>query len=121
MLPLRAEQLMVCPFRFFFLMIRRPPRSTLFPYTTLFRSLKMQWTDRQIDRLVYELCGLTEEEDRIVAGVNSNDSHKRNTCRCWERQVAGLLPQSRPSAWPAQGAGLCRRPEPDRRPRGPRA
>src|SRR5258707_9018077 len=28
---------------FFFLMIRRPPRSTLFPYTTLFRS---QTTDR---------------------------------------------------------------------------
>src|SRR2546422_11764818 len=26
------------PFIFFFLMIRRPPRSTLFPYTTLFRS-----------------------------------------------------------------------------------
>src|ERR1035441_10914844 len=26
------------PFYFFFLMIRRPPRSTLFPYTTLFRS-----------------------------------------------------------------------------------
>src|SRR2546426_3820215 len=25
---------------FFFLMIRRPPRSTLFPYTTLFRSQK---------------------------------------------------------------------------------
>src|SRR2546430_17266536 len=33
---------MSCPaltsFLFFFLMIRRPPRSTLFPYTTLFRS-----------------------------------------------------------------------------------
>src|SRR6267143_5735175 len=28
---------------FFFLMIRRPPRSTLFPYTTLFRSIN--WTD----------------------------------------------------------------------------
>src|SRR5258708_25727514 len=27
-------------FLFFFLMIRRPPRSTLFPYTTLFRSLQ---------------------------------------------------------------------------------
>src|SRR5690349_23452040 len=27
-----------CPFALFFLMIRRPPRSTLFPYTTLFRS-----------------------------------------------------------------------------------
>jgi len=26
-------------FSIFFLMIRRPPRSTLFPYTTLFRSL----------------------------------------------------------------------------------
>src|SRR5438045_5556896 len=29
---------MVCSCVFFFLMIRRPPRSTLFPYTTLFRS-----------------------------------------------------------------------------------
>src|SRR5690606_39734743 len=27
-----------CHFLFFFLMLRRPPRSTLFPYTTLFRS-----------------------------------------------------------------------------------
>src|SRR5256884_10004110 len=27
---------------FFFLMIRRPPRSTLFPYTTLFRSVSRQ-------------------------------------------------------------------------------
>src|SRR3712207_7739990 len=27
---------------FFFLMIRRPPRSTLFPYTTLFRSDRTQ-------------------------------------------------------------------------------
>ena len=37
-------------FFFFFLMIRRPPRSTLFPYTTLFRSDKMSsimdYTDR---------------------------------------------------------------------------
>src|SRR5215469_18375429 len=28
-------------FFFFFLMIRRPPRSTLFPYTTLFRSRRL--------------------------------------------------------------------------------
>src|SRR2546425_11841731 len=28
----------ILSFVFFFLMIRRPPRSTLFPYTTLFRS-----------------------------------------------------------------------------------
>src|SRR5450432_4293731 len=31
---------------FFFLMIRRPPRSTLFPYTTLFRSV---WRSEQAD------------------------------------------------------------------------
>src|SRR2546429_6765341 len=32
---------------FFFLMIRRPPRSTLFPYTTLFRSIGLDsaWRD----------------------------------------------------------------------------
>src|SRR2546430_9029573 len=32
---------------FFFLMIRRPPRSTLFPYTTLFRSDRL---DRRLQR-----------------------------------------------------------------------
>src|SRR3712207_8140418 len=30
-------------FLFFFLMIRRPPRSTLFPYTTLFRSGRIEF------------------------------------------------------------------------------
>src|SRR6266404_9031501 len=30
--------IILCRCFFFFLMIRRPPRSTLFPYTTLFRS-----------------------------------------------------------------------------------
>src|SRR6266702_3176929 len=33
---------------FFFLMIRRPPRSTLFPYTTLFRPRTQPPTDRGI-------------------------------------------------------------------------
>src|SRR2546425_5092555 len=32
-------------FLFFFLMIRRPPRSTLFPYTTLFRSILLGKTN----------------------------------------------------------------------------
>src|SRR5215216_7318680 len=51
---------------FFFLMIRRPPRSTLFPYTTLFRSIQasvvlrhtphprfgdVTWIDRKSTRL----------------------------------------------------------------------
>src|SRR3954464_9673146 len=34
----RAVEFVALGFIFFFLMIRRPPRSTLFPYTTLFRS-----------------------------------------------------------------------------------
>src|ERR1043166_9959349 len=40
--------LSVCLFCFFFfLMIRRPPRSTLFPYTTLFRSRPGPWRVRR--------------------------------------------------------------------------
>src|SRR5205807_9712748 len=38
--PVRPTPTHRYPSRFFFLMIRRPPRSTLFPYTTLFRSLQ---------------------------------------------------------------------------------
>ena len=42
---------------FFFLMIRRPPRSTLFPYTTLFRSgeLSLQAVDAEVKQLMAEL------------------------------------------------------------------
>src|SRR5437660_6792080 len=46
-------------FLFFFLMIRRPPRSTLFPYTTLFRS--------RIDRVIAgqaQVKGVPVEEER---------------------------------------------------------
>src|SRR3954454_25415268 len=38
MLPARPFGVADCILFFFFLMIRRPPRSPLFPYTTLFRS-----------------------------------------------------------------------------------
>src|SRR6266496_5382838 len=37
---IRKPSFIVLLFLFFFLMIRRPPRSTLFPYTTLFRSAR---------------------------------------------------------------------------------
>src|SRR5437773_4531256 len=37
-------------FAFFFLMIRRPPRSTLFPYTTLFRSRRLPRSAIRVDR-----------------------------------------------------------------------
>src|SRR5438477_1479399 len=46
---------------FFFLMIRRPPRSTLFPYTTLFRS----WW-RQHPRMA--ICGKAGRRSRRPTG-----------------------------------------------------
>src|SRR5438445_13068067 len=43
-LSLLPLHLLIISFLFFFLMIRRPPRSTLFPYTTLFRSIcRRRW------------------------------------------------------------------------------
>src|SRR2546427_10993241 len=39
---------------FFFLMIRRPPRSTLFPYTTLFRSLRDSGGNNERVGFVYD-------------------------------------------------------------------
>src|SRR2546425_9980297 len=46
---------------FFFLMIRRPPRSTLFPYTTLFRSI--------FDAPVMIESGNSTAMDRLVVVV----------------------------------------------------
>src|SRR6266700_5064800 len=52
-------------FFFFFLMIRRPPRSTLFPYTTLFRSGPgMLGGDQFVDRLDRDVGGQQPERDR---------------------------------------------------------
>src|SRR3712207_7157982 len=45
---------------FFFLMIRRPPRSTLFPYTTLFRSLGRGERKRRGARSVAGTVGSSE-------------------------------------------------------------
>src|SRR3712207_7316459 len=47
----------------FFLMIRRPPRSTLFPYTTLFRSLvDLRLTIPEL----HGKCALGNVDDRMV-------------------------------------------------------
>src|SRR2546430_17133591 len=51
---------------FFFLMIRRPPRSTLFPYTTLFRS-EIGWSDIGSWAAVYELLAKKSGEN-VLAG-----------------------------------------------------
>src|SRR3989454_9846113 len=51
---LLSSQVVSFSFRFFFfLMIRRPPRSTLFPYTTLFRSRSPSTPDKLAYYLAY--------------------------------------------------------------------
>src|SRR5256886_14346773 len=53
---------------FFFLMIRRPPRSTLFPYTTLFRSV--QAGDAVVDPLGVALAAaVAEHRDEVRDAV----------------------------------------------------
>src|SRR3712207_7983892 len=61
---------------FFFLMIRRPPRSTLFPYTTLFRSWSAASViDEQVARIREQvgdgkvICGLSGGVDSSVAAL----------------------------------------------------
>src|SRR6266571_3344203 len=59
-----------CCWGFFFLMIRRPPRSTLFPYTTLFRSAcSLPWTRRSRGRCSASTCG---RRDRKSTRLNSS-------------------------------------------------
>src|SRR5574341_1920037 len=55
---------------FFFLMIRRPPRSTLFPYTTLFRSgLNLEASH---DDMMNEMMGGGMWGDRKSTRLNSS-------------------------------------------------
>src|SRR3712207_8413341 len=53
-----------------FLMIRRPPRSTLIPYATLFRSVEARLELHEADRLLATLGGADERghERGVVAG-----------------------------------------------------
>src|SRR5574337_1831415 len=61
--------LLFSSFVFFFLMIRRPPRSTLFPYTTLFRSVGDALPQRQHLGLPE---GRTQRLDRKSTRLNSS-------------------------------------------------
>src|SRR6267142_4399879 len=56
-------------FLFFFLMIRRPPRSTLFPYTTLFRSTMRVGSGFPVVTVVCQSCGMV---DRKSTRLNSS-------------------------------------------------
>src|SRR5260370_25391843 len=81
--------------QFFFLMIRRPPRSTLFPYTTLFRSgpgLPLEGGHRvglEIDaevllvpgRELLRVLGLEEDAARSEEHMSELQSHLNLVCR----------------------------------------
>src|SRR3712207_7981710 len=60
---------------FFFLMIRRPPRSTLFPYTTLFRSCSIRlFTYRTIGASsAPAACAVIVESSRLVSAMRSEE------------------------------------------------
>src|SRR2546426_6703821 len=64
-------------------MIRRPPRSTLFPYTTLFRSpgiLKVLWHARRIHRLRVLLLGVLPEYRGTGVRSEEHTSELQSPC-----------------------------------------
>src|SRR5207249_11830747 len=63
---------------FFFLMIRRPPRSTLFPYTTLFRSIFDRFRVIAATDPAHSKAEAFVEEARRV--VRSPDFERRPPC-----------------------------------------
>src|SRR3981189_3775599 len=81
----------------FFLMIRRPPRSTLFPYTTLFRSriggtpnrplvqVRIDWPpaeqDRRSEEHTSELQSPCNLVCRLLLEKKQNTTHRFNTTR----------------------------------------
>src|SRR5688572_31389509 len=67
---------------FFFLMIRRPPRSTLFPYTTLFRSPRSALATLRIQNVNVHRREIHEQWSRAwraVLGVADRKSTRLNS------------------------------------------
>src|SRR2546422_8629045 len=64
-------------------MIRRPPRSTLFPYTTLFRSHRFSWFCPQKKQSPHgaELATATRSPTRHSPGPTDNRSPDRKSTR----------------------------------------
>src|SRR5256885_12109655 len=61
------------PYCFFFLMIRRPPRSTLFPYTTLFRSLPERSENDGEGGSEHDRVGVRGRDRQFLAGRRSEE------------------------------------------------
>src|SRR6266576_2571942 len=91
---------------FFFVMTRRPPRSTLFPYTTLFRS-PHEHADPPLGAL-----SLASRLTKIAAHNGDRKSTRLNSSHVESSYaVFGLKKKSRPGRWPrtpAQSGRLYR-------------
>src|SRR5256885_12702163 len=77
---------------FFFLMIRRPPRSTLFPYTTLFRSgISARSICGRYGKFASRVRGSVVVEGKLpsVADTKAVLSKEVIGLRCIERNAAG--------------------------------
>src|SRR3989442_9460776 len=58
-------------------MIRRPPRSTLFPYTTLFRSAQRVHRERHARTAVMTLVGRQQlQVEKALFGGSGDDAHR---------------------------------------------
>src|ERR1035438_456274 len=87
------------PSFFFFLMIRRPPRSTLFPYTTLFRSCHFHLDLMELGLAVpvFESIGVGMVADQVVtiAVFGSFSQGAGHVVGAVQKQAAGFLRQHR--------------------------
>src|SRR5256885_11111148 len=79
-------------FFFFFLMIRRPPRSTLFPYTTLFRSGCFDWRVWFPASLAYQRNKAT---DRKSTRLNSSHLVISYAVFCLKKKKNTIFPSTR--------------------------
>src|SRR5690349_23456227 len=64
--------------RFSFLMIRRPPRSTLFPYTTLFRSYSPGQAQGALILKVLQKVGLAKDDVKLVELPSTGDVYSKD-------------------------------------------
>src|SRR2546427_8186513 len=76
-------------------MIRRPPRSTLFPYTTLFRSLFRHVRKRLHDEPAHMRQHLAAPADRKSTRLNSSHSQISYAVFCLKKKTNNELPVAR--------------------------
>src|SRR2546430_7086382 len=73
--------------RVFLLMIRRPPRSTLFPYTTLFRSPVLAGPDAAVVHPGFRVHAVDTTGDRKSTRLNSSHSQISYAVFCLKKKT----------------------------------